>query len=164
MKKLIFVLLLIIFVSKLYSQNSGDFITLKNGGKVRTTPNASSSDTTLDKNTVVVIINKEINTDYYYIRILNNDKKVIKSQYAYINSMWLTAVPDGTPTKPLNVFETYILMYGQPNSKSVYNDGDYHSQTYVWHCAQGRYRSIDFIQNESGVWAYKSEYESECIK
>lgn len=54
-------------------------------------------------------------------------------------------------------------IYGNPNQQTEYNSDNYNSQSFVWYCANGYYRKIDYVYN-NGEWKRESEFKSDCIK
>jgi hypothetical protein len=86
--------------------------------------------------------------------VINNEMNSLISKWQINNPQYIAK----------NVFEAYTNKFGQPTSKSSFKDGNFNSQTYVWNCANGKYHSVTFDENEYGTWAVKTEYESECIQ
>jgi hypothetical protein len=167
MKALICIVLSMVLISKTYSQTETSIKTTTSL-KTDVLDNANiiaQKIKTLPPKTEVTVTSYE--AGWWTIKIEGMKGYVFKSDLVVNEEMkTLIKLTDSkNPQHPLpkNVFEEYINRYGKPDSKSAYNDGDFHSQTYVWHCAQGKYRSVDFEQNDYGVWKMKSEYESDCI-
>ncbi len=123
------------------AQSIGDTIILKAGAKLRDEPRAFGKQIKfLKENTIVILLKKgEIpNDDYYYIITENKDE-------GYINEIWLE------------------LSGYTKDDTNEYKSGNYHSITYTYYCAGGKYRSIDFVKTPKG-WEKESEHTSNCIK
>jgi len=135
------------------AQNIGDTITLKAGGKLKDDPLAIESKL-LENNTKIVLLKK---ADYGYYQVETN------GEIGYISEVWLEQSGYSLPKlKPKTVFERYISKYGLPDKKTSFRSEGYASQTYIWYCTKGRYRSVEFIY-ENNSWAFDSEYTSDCL-
>lgn len=84
------------------------------------------------------------------------------------NSELFKDVPDENPVKKVSEYYTdatisgAIKLYGNENSRSQYQNGDYDAITLVWNCANGKYRSITYVFK--GEYKKQSDFVSECIK
>lgn len=149
-----FILFMTLMSFGISAQSIGDTIILKAGAKLRNEPRVIGKQIKyLKENTIVILLKKgEIpNDDYYYIITEDKDE-------GYINEVWLMfRINDRTPMQMTND------EYGTPDDINEYKNGDYHSITYIYNCAGGKYRNIEFIKTSKG-WKKESEHISNCIK
>ena len=105
------------------------------------------------------------------------DSTVITIERNYGDSYWVSTedgrqgfirtrdLKEVKPHNPQEIFETYRKAYGEPDQIRTYNSSStrYHTQTWTWNCAKGKYRSITF-KLEKGKWKRDRVHTSECIK
>jgi len=102
--------------------------------------------------------------------IQDNDIKGIERQAKLFEQ--LNNLPDDDPSKEFNkiiinytdkTIDGAIRLYGKEDDRSQFESGEYDAITLVWHCAQGKYRSISYVFKAEG-YVKESEYVSNCIK
>lgn len=110
----------------------------------------------LPKAIKVYIVNYTNQNRYYPIQYDN-------TIYYITNSYLKGGLPTAAKSATGDIISYYVKLYGTPSDVSEYSSGDYKSKTYVWHCAAGKYRSLDFVY-KGGKWVKDSEYTSDCIR
>lgn len=139
-----------------YSQDSTRFTIQKGVPICSDTANLMLTRVWLPKPIVVYIIDYMDQNRYYPIEYEN-------ATYYIYNGYMKDGLPTAAKASSGSIMTYYVELYGRPDDISDYSSGDYISKTYTWHCAAGKYRSIDFVLN-NGKWKKDSEYASDCIR
>lgn len=151
---IIWLFALIIPISS-YRQDTTRF-TIPIGVPVYRDSSDMSSKVNFSKATAANIVNYSKGSRYYPFQY--------KNVTYYVHSYYLTG---GRPLDSSytggDIISYYISLYSKPSKITDYTSGDYLSKTYVWHCAAGKCRSVDFVR-KNGKWAKDSEYTSDCLK
>ena len=162
MKKLMFILLMTLISFGISAQevSIGDTIILKSGGRLWDQPPPEiSTIMSFLKNDAKVTLLKEAKYGYY--QIITENKGV-----GYINEIWFElsgyTKPNYIKPRLLTPMERTKKIYGNPDDISEYKSNGYHSITYTYYCAKGRYRSITYVKKSYG-WRRDSEHTSNCI-
>jgi hypothetical protein len=148
----------------------GDMLKLPEESNLYSEPSIMSKEIKLPQNETVIILKLEDDHGYYYVKCkdltgyLSSIKIIasLRSMNSDPDYLKMMAKIKDYQSKQVDETEDYIKYYGQPNSNSEYASGDYRSKTLVWHCAKGKYRSVDFRYSR-GSWIKESEYTSDCI-
>ena len=145
---------LILHISS-YGQDTTRF-TIPIGVPVYRDSSDMSSKVNFSKATAAYIVNYSKGSRYYPFQYQNVTY--------YVHSYYLTGGrPQGSSLAGSDIISYYVSLYGKPSEISDFTSGDYVSKTYIWYCAAGKYRSVDFVR-KSGKWVKDSEYTSDCIK
>ena len=146
----------ILFTVSAYSQDFTRFTIQKGVPICSDTANLMFTRVWLPKAIVVYIIDYKDQNRYYPIQYEN-------ATYYIYNGYMKDGLPTAAKSSPTSIIDHYVEMFGRPDDVSDYSSGDYKSKTYIWHCADGKYRSIDF-ELKNNKWVVGSEYASDCLR
>ena len=168
MKMLLMTFLIILLTTYLFSQKVGDKILVTEETDLYTESSIMAKSNKLAINDTINILEKENERGYYYVgskygKGYINSTKIVQF-VKFQNPKYKKSIEDNKAWKEsrINEMDTYISRYGEPSSSSEYKTDDYVSRTLIWHCAGGKYRSMDF-EYKNGNWTKTSEYTSDCI-
>lgn len=168
MKTLITTIVTILISASLFSQKIGDKILVTEVTDLYAESSIMAKSIKLQIDDIITILQKENEKGYYQVSFKNDTGYVsspkISQFIKFQNPEYRKANEKIKAWKEsrINDIAKYISLYGEPTSTSDYTSGDYVSKTLVWHCAKGKYRSVDFLYKD-GNWIKESEYASDCI-
>ena len=168
----VFALILLFSIPAVSQQKAhvGDMLKLSEESNLYSEPSIMSKEIKLNPNETIIILKLEDEHGYYFVKCkdlkgyLNSTKIVasIKSMNSDPNYKKMMDKIKAYESSRVDETTDYINYYGQPDNTSEYTSGDYTSKTLVWHCAKGKYRSVDF-RYLRGSWIKESGYTSDCI-
>lgn len=135
--KLCFISITILFCTTVFSQTDYSADTTKWGKPVNTR--------IVGNNWLIAIWNQEDHA----ISVMYDDTR---KRVGEPEKQSLFVPTDPTVTKPASKYtpktdmQNDIALYGPPNNKTTYQDGDYYRITLTWHCAYGSYRDISYTK------------------
>ena len=153
--RIIIAITTILFAASAYAQDTTKIVIQKGVPIYKDTTDVIFSKVWLPEAAVIYIIDYKGQHKYYPLQYNN-------ATY-YVYDSYLKGLPTAAKSSSTSLLAYYVEKYGKPNDISDFTSGDYVSKTYTWYCADGKYRSIDFVLTD-GKWKVESEHTSDCIR